>query len=151
VAFLQGEIGRWEQKIARLQVCSPVEGVVLAYFHHAGEWIGRNEPLFSLFRRETQEIVLYVPQSKARALQPGDRLTVDDESRGGRLTGTIARIDPHLQKPPESISEFYRHGEDLVTVHVAPGLNGAAWPELPLGGVVRLPWYRLWMPHWRRT
>jgi multidrug resistance efflux pump len=151
VAFLQGEIGRWEEKIARLQVRSPVEGVVLARLRHAGEWIGGNEPLFSMFRRETQEIVLYVPQNKARALQPGDRLTVDDESRGGRLTGMIERIDPHLQKPPESISEFYRHGEDLVTVHVAPGSNGAAWPDLPLGGVVRLPWYRLWMPHWRGT
>jgi membrane fusion protein (multidrug efflux system) len=151
VAYLQAEIGRWEEKIVRLQVRSPVEGVVLARLHHTGEWIGRNEALFSLLRRETQEIVLYVPQSKARAMQPGDRLTVDEESRGGRLTGTIERIDPYLQKPPESISEFYRHGEDLVTVHVAPGLNGAAWPELPLGGVVRLPWYRLWMPHWRRT
>jgi hypothetical protein len=124
---------------------------VLARLRHPGEWIGRNEPLFSLFQHNTQEIVLYVPQSQARKMQPGDRLTVDDESQGGRLTGTIARIDPHLQKAPESISEFYRHGEDLVTVHIAPGMNGAAWPELPLGGVVRLPWYRFWVPHWRRT
>jgi multidrug resistance efflux pump len=151
VAFLQREISRWEQKIARLQVRSLTDGIVLARLHHAGEWIGRNEPLFSLFQRETQEIVLYVPQSHARKMHPGDRLTVDDESQGGRLTGTIARIDPHLQKAPESISEFYRQGEDLVTVHVAPGMNSAAWPELPLGGVVRLPWYRFWVPHWRRS
>ncbi|MGE5195059.1 MAG: HlyD family secretion protein, partial [Deltaproteobacteria bacterium] len=151
VEFLNGEITRWEQRIAQLQIRSPVDGVVLARFHHPGEWIAKNESLFSLLKAGTQEIVLYLPQSKARGFEPRDEIAVADESCGIHLAGTIARIDPQLQKAPESIAKFYRHGEHLAAVHVAPDPRAANWPVLPVGGVVRLPLFNAWKPHRSRT
>jgi macrolide-specific efflux system membrane fusion protein len=90
-----------EDAVARRQILSPIDGVVVTLFHERGEWVNAGEPVLQVVRidRLRVEGFLSATEFSPDAIA-GRPVTVDVELTGNRrerFTGKVVFISPLVQ------------------------------------------------------
>ncbi len=110
------EIAR--RNLARAEIRSPVDGVVLAREQTRRQYLQAGTPLLVLGRLEDMEVIAEVLSERATRIRPGDSVEIYGEALpGGPLAGAVLRIYP---AGFEKISSL---GVEQQRVNVAVGLQ----------------------------
>jgi multidrug resistance efflux pump len=117
----QADLDAAQAQVARRQIRSPLDGVVVKCYRHAGEWVKPGDPAFHVLRMDRLRIEGFLNQSQYAPAEIDSRpVTVEVElSRGRRelFTGQIVFVSPLVQAG----------GEYRVWAEVANRQEGRHW------------------------
>lgn len=82
-----------------LLIQSPVSGVVLERMTVAGAQISAPSPLYRIASLEQLWLEMHVPQERIDAIQPGDRVSIDN----GSITATITLLGKNVNVETQSV------------------------------------------------
>ena len=136
---LESEQGRLRDELARGQVRSPVNGIVLTRHRFTGEGAEHLQTLFTILEENSLEIVLYVPQQRIAEFQADQTLEVSLPPFQDHIACRIARLGDENVSPPSHLQRHYAHQAKLLPVHLLPTDGRLENPRVQLGAVVQLP------------
>ena len=97
----QAAVRSSENAVARRQIVSPLNGVVVTLFHEKGEWVAAGEPVVQVIRIDKLRVEGFLDSSEVGADEViGRPVAVDVSLAGGktaRFTGQIVFISPLVQ------------------------------------------------------
>jgi multidrug resistance efflux pump len=97
----QAELEAAQAQVARRQICSPLDGVVVKCYRHAGEWVKPGDPAFHVVRMDRLRIEGFLSESRyAPAQIDGRPVSIEVALSGGRrarFTGKIVFVSPLVQ------------------------------------------------------
>lgn len=106
------------RNLARAEIVSPIDGVVLARHQTRRQFLPAGEPLLTLGRLEELEVVAEVLTERAVRIEPGDKADVFGEAiADGPLAGRVLRVYPAGFRKISSL------GVEQQRVNVAIGLE----------------------------
>lgn len=111
--------------IASMKVAAGDAGVLQELPLQVGQWVTPGQVLAKVVRPERLKAVLRVPETQAKDIAVGQTATID--TRNGKVTGRVARIDPAVQG-----------GTVTVDVLLEGKLPQGARPDLSIDGLIEL-------------
>jgi len=97
----QAELEAAQAQVARRQICSPLDGVVVKCYRHAGEWVKPGDPAFHVVRMDRLRIEGFLSESRYAPSQiDGRPVSIEVALSGGRrarFTGKIVFVSPLVQ------------------------------------------------------
>jgi len=97
----QAELDAAQAQVARRKICSPLDGVVVKCYRHAGEWVKPGDPAFHVVRMDRLRIEGFLSESRYAPSQiDGRPVSIEVALSGGRrarFTGKIIFVSPLVQ------------------------------------------------------
>jgi multidrug efflux pump subunit AcrA (membrane-fusion protein) len=97
----QAAVRAADDAVARRQIVSPIDGVVVTLFHERGEWVAAGEPVLQVVRIDRLRVEGFLNAIEFSPDQIADRpVLVELELSGGRterFTGQVVFISPLVQ------------------------------------------------------
>ncbi|MEZ6090968.1 MAG: HlyD family efflux transporter periplasmic adaptor subunit [Pirellulaceae bacterium] len=93
------ELTAIDDQLQRLQIRSPIAGVVLTVDRRVGEWIREGETLATIVRMDRLQIDAFLSNDQLRSSEAvGSPISVtwSDFGKSRRLTGTVDSVDPQV-------------------------------------------------------
>jgi RND family efflux transporter MFP subunit len=88
------EVARAESLLDRLNIRSPIDGVVMQRMANAGQYI-ENDPIMRLVSLDPLHVEAILPMRLFGKVRPGDAASIVPElDDGGRYPAVVARVDP---------------------------------------------------------
>lgn len=136
---LQNELARLRSQIERSQVRSPVNGRIVRSRCATGEHVEPTDTLFEILEDGSQELVLYVPQSRAARFAPGKSVTVHGALPNATTAAQVVRIGERFERPPGHLARYYHENVTLLPVVLKPLSDDTTLSDLRVGSEIRLP------------
>jgi multidrug resistance efflux pump len=143
VETLAAERARLQERLDQGQVRSPANGRVVTFRSLPGEYYKAGDTLLTVLEEGSLEIVLYLPQDLFTSVAVGDELPLTLDPYPEPLPCRVRRLGDQLEPAPESLKRYYREGQRLLPVYLAPTETSARWAALRVGGTVKLPGLRI--------
>jgi multidrug efflux pump subunit AcrA (membrane-fusion protein) len=97
----QASVKSVEEAVARRQIVSPLNGVVVTIFHEKGEWVAAGEPVLQIIRIDRLRVEGFVSATEIGPEEVAGRpVAVDVQLAGGRtarFAGKVVFISPLVQ------------------------------------------------------
>ena len=97
----QASVKLAEEAVARRQIVSPLNGVVVTIFHEKGEWVAAGEPVLQVIRIDRLRVEGFLSATEIGPEEVAGRaVTVDVQLAGGRtarFAGKVVFISPLVQ------------------------------------------------------
>ncbi|MEQ9412136.1 MAG: HlyD family efflux transporter periplasmic adaptor subunit [Fuerstiella sp.] len=139
VDMLLNETERIREWIAQGDLRAPVNGIVLARHHPAGECVRSHEPLFSVMEESSLEIELFLPQQLTADYKVGDTIRLKIDPFDQLVPCTVTAIGVEHRQPPQNIEVFYRSNVRLLPIRLRPAAEFAGDRRMTVGAVARMP------------
>jgi RND family efflux transporter MFP subunit len=97
------ELSLARQQVTDSQVVAPFDGVVEARRVSPGEYVSMGQPLISLVRAERLRFTAGVPESKARAVQPGQKVEIRIAGAVEPIVAQITRVSPMVTQTSRAV------------------------------------------------
>lgn len=136
VAYLKGEIARFEQQLREGELRSPCNGVVVRRHAAVGQRVTRMTTVLDVVDRDSLFVELFMPQDDVGSVKNGKELSISIESLGS-VKCVIETGRECFEPAPNSICRFYKRDEPLLPVVLKPQLASSEQP-LRIGAVTKL-------------
>ncbi len=119
-------IARFHQgRVASMKVLAGAAGMLQEMNLEEGQWVNPGQLLGKVAQPERLKAVLRVPETQAKDVQIGQSVEVD--TRNGKVSGVVSRIDPSVQE-----------GTVSVDVSLQGELPAGARPDLSIDGTIEI-------------
>lgn len=136
---LQAELIRIRESLLQCNVRSPVNGTLLSWEVHPGEFAKQGETLLSVSEEQSEYVRLYVPQEQRANYQPEDQIAVEIRPHPGTIACVVERLADDYRQPPETIRKHYSPNELLLMLELRPVQTPLNTIGIRPGAQVRLP------------
>ncbi|MBZ4329959.1 efflux RND transporter periplasmic adaptor subunit [Corallococcus sp. AS-1-12] len=119
----EARVAQYQQRISEASLRAPFEGVVAGRYADPGALVRSGQAVIHLLRGGKRQVRYAVPEAQAGEVRVGQRVRVQSQGLGARLTGRVAHVAPEVDAASRML-------------FVVADLDGTS--ELPSGAVVQV-------------
>jgi membrane fusion protein (multidrug efflux system) len=143
------EIDQQRQRATRTVLTAPRRGTVARCDVNVGEVVEAGQPLFTLFRPDTAQVVAYLKPTDVRRINIGSEAEIQINGMSGTFQGRVRAILPLVENLPPALSRYFwqdQEWQQYAPVEIElPDLSPAQRRQLTFGARSDVT-IQLWRP-----